>query len=110
MWRVASHSNGAFRLLDRALARHRADRKLAVLFSDISEIGNAIEIHDQRRPAQAKVEEGHQALATGQQLGVGPAVAQRIEDVVDGRRSAVVEPCRFHGFSLSAGCPRLARA
>ncbi len=61
-----------------------------------AELGDAAEVDDQRRVTHAQPQDGDEALAAGHELGVVPAVDQRLDRLVDRGRPDVVERCRDH--------------
>jgi hypothetical protein len=79
------------RELDGALARHGAEPHLPVGFRDVRERRDAVEIDEGGGAAQAEVQQGHQALAAGENLGIPAVTLEQPERVVDALRRVVVE-------------------
>ena len=83
---------------DRPLARHRADAQAAVAVDgDAVQAGNAVHVHDHRRPGQAQAHERHQALSAGKDLAVVAVLVQQARRLVEGSGTIVGERCGFHG-------------
>src|SRR6266508_86182 len=89
------------RELDGALAGHGAQADYAVLFPDVRQARDRVQVDERGGPAQAEVEERHQALPPGQELGLAAVTREKRHRVLDGRGGVVVEGYRLHG------CPRL---
>src|SRR5437016_10313375 len=69
---------------------------MPVVDADPGEAGEVVEVHQVRRPNQAEVEQGHEALAAGQDLRVLAVLRQDLERLVDGAWNQVIEPRWLH--------------
>src|SRR4029453_4825768 len=83
--------------LDGALPGHRAERDRAVVLAHVGQRRDAVHVDQRGRPAQAEVQQRHQALAASQDLGVAAVAGEQGDGFVDGRRRVVVETRRLHG-------------
>src|SRR5262249_2508601 len=84
------------RELDRAPPRHRAEPNLAVLLANVRKRRDPVEIDERGRPRQPEVQERHQALTSGKNLGVAAVAAERRHRLVESLRRVVLEFRRFH--------------
>src|SRR5437870_1921439 len=71
------------RELDRPLPCHRAEAHRAVLLADVVEPRDRVEVDQRARPAEAEVEQRHQALAAGQELGVAAVAREQRDGLLD---------------------------
>jgi hypothetical protein len=78
---------------------HRADRDVVAVLADAAQLGDAAEVDEHRRGGEPQPQHRDQALPAGQDLGVVPAVAQRLHRLGDRRRLDVVELGRDHWTS-----------
>ena len=69
--------------LDRRLAGHGADGRAPITRPDVGQLGDAVQVHEQRRARQSKVQQRDQALAACQQLGVCAALCERRHRLVE---------------------------
>ena len=90
------------RSLDRPLGRHGADGEPAVRLADVVEVGDPAEVEQQLRTREPHVEQRHQALAAGQDLGLARRVAASSETRLGHRVGGGV----FEGRRLHAGLLR----
>src|SRR5262245_42334538 len=87
---------GQGRELDGPLSGHGPEGEMAVVLAQVGERADAVEIDEGGRAAETAVQERHQALPTGQDLGVPAVAGEETEGFVDGGGSVIVEPGRFH--------------
>src|SRR5262249_26955644 len=82
-------------MLGLGVARQGAKLELSIALGDLAELGNPVDIDQQRRGRQPHVECGHQPLPAGEYPGLGSAVEQR-DRMVERTRLRVSERRRFH--------------
>ena len=92
-----AHVGGLF---DGGLPGRGPDLQCASLGSDVVKVGNPVYVHDAGGSCQAEAHHRHQALASGQHLGVLVA-AQQPDRVVDRFGSVIFESCGFPSLSHS---------
>ncbi len=89
--------------LDVAMPAQRADDQDVALDPVIGELGNAVEVHDGRRPGQPHAEHRHQALATRQRSPLLAEIGHEPKRLVKGPRRVVLERGRLHRVIPAAG-------
>src|SRR5438132_11047250 len=89
------------RALDIAMARERANHQAAILLAYVSEIGQAIDIHQVLRLCQAHIEQRDKALPTGKHFGVIRVGRQQGQGIAARRRVMVYKTRRFHTLTPS---------
>ncbi len=87
------------------LADDGADPQSAAVVRNAVQPGDAVDVDEERRPEQAHVERGNEALAAGEDLRVVAAFGERRERVVERLGADVVERRRFHDRSSSQTRP-----
>ncbi len=82
--------------LYRSLAGHRAAAKAALVLSNEEQLVDSIEIYQTSRLGQAKVHRWHQALSSGQELGISTIVREQNKRFVNATRRVIVKGRGFH--------------
>ena len=84
------------RSLELIMARERADADRVTGLLDEREAGDAVDIDQNRRAQQAEIEHRNEALAAGDDLGVGAGPGQCRDGHVDALGEDIVEGGRLH--------------
>ncbi len=93
-WQLFSHSAVA---LDGRVAGHRANGQTTVPGGDIGKARDAVQIDQTGRSHQSEVEQGNEALTTGQDLGLTVGVGQLVDRFVERAGRDVFKRRRLHG-------------
>src|SRR5215475_285327 len=93
-WEVSCDHRRNLKLV---MARERAYPDLVIRFLDESEIGNTIDIDQDRRLYQPKVEHRHKALPAGKDLGLAICLRQRSDGTRHTVDNHILKCCWFHG-------------
>ena len=107
MWGIVSCSSGPIRrtrglLFHCALASHCTAAQTALVLPDEEQLVDAVEINEHGRLRQSKVHCRHQALSSGQELGIAAIVREQTQRLVNGARRVVIKGGGFH-----LACPLL---
>jgi hypothetical protein len=79
------------RLQERAVAGHRADADLVALVGDVVELAEIVDVHEVLGRRQAQLHHRQQAVAAGDDSGVGTEALQQRQRVVDAGGPLVLE-------------------
>ena len=83
--------------LERVLSRQRADGQTRVHRPDVRQLGDAVHVDQDLGLGEPEVQERHQALSPGQDLGAIPMLGEQGHGFVGGAGRLVLEGRRFHG-------------
>src|SRR6266545_933513 len=89
------------RLQRRSLPDHRTDDRRAVPLLDPIQPGNSVDVDHVGGPCEPEVEGGNEALAAGEDGGVGPVLGEQRERFLEGLGTMVGEGRRLHPASSS---------
>ena len=92
-------------LLDRAMARRRAEHQRVPIDPRVVELGDAVQVDQRRRGGQPERHHRHQTLAPGDHLRVLTALGEQRDRLLDASRREVLERSRLHARELSPWAP-----
>ena len=87
------------RALGRALANHRPDGQAAIGRLDLADLVEGVDVDQVGGAGQAQVEQGHEALAAGEDLGLVAVLAEQRQRLGHALRGVVLERWWFHATS-----------